>query len=168
MTNYILDGHDVSKLFDTSVTPISFSEDPRIHIPNKGSIIYSVWDKDEKFIYIGISGLQKSLEKRSPLSRMISHASGRRSGDQFCIYIHDFYVIPKLIEKGVYTPSIRVLDKLTKEFIQCNLSYRFVEFETDNSDEIVRSLENEIKSGALGLNPILNGTPTPSKLTTKT
>ena len=161
MTNYLLDGIDLSALFDSSISPISFSEDPRIHIPNKGSIIYSVWDKDEKFIYIGISGLQKSLEKRSPLSRMISHASGRRSGDQFCIYIHDFYVIPKLIEKGAYTPSIGVLDKLTKEFIQCNLSYRFVGFETDNSNEIVRSLENQIKSGAFGFSPSLNGTVPP-------
>jgi len=44
MTNYVLDGHDVSKLFDTSVTPISFSEDPRKLIPKNGSIIYSVWD----------------------------------------------------------------------------------------------------------------------------
>ena len=112
MTNYVIDGHDLSKLFDESSSPISFSEDPREHIPNKGSIIYSVWNKDKKFIYIGISGLQKSLEKRSPLSRMISHASGRRSGDQFCIYIHDFYVIPKLIEKGKYSPSIGFLDKL--------------------------------------------------------
>ena len=165
MTNYILDGHDLSALFSTSTRPLSFSEDPRQYIPNKGSIIYSVWDKEEKFIYIGISGLQKSLEKRSPLSRMISHASGRRSGDQFCIYIHDFYVIPKLIEKGEYTPSIGVLDKLTKDFIQSNLSYRFVGFETDNSDEIVRSLENQIKSGAFGFSPFLNGTPPPFKLT---
>ena len=64
MTNYILGGHDVSKLFDTSITPIMFSEDPRKHIPKNGSIIYSVWDVNEQFIYIGISGLQKSLEKR--------------------------------------------------------------------------------------------------------
>ena len=161
MTNYVLDGIDVSALFDSSISPISFSEDPRRHIPNKGSIIYSVWDKDEKFVYIGISGLQKSLEKRSPLSRMISHASGRRSGDQFCIYIHDFYVIPKLIEKGEYSPSIGVLDKLTKDFIQNNLSYRFVGFETDDSDEIVRRLENQIKSGAFGFSPLLNGTVPP-------
>ena len=97
MTNYVLDGHDLSALFDFSKSPIPFSEDPRRHIPNSGSIIYSVWDKDEKFIYIGISGLQKTLEKRSPLSRMISHASIRRSGDQFCIYIHDFYLVPELI-----------------------------------------------------------------------
>ena len=158
MTNYVLDGYDLSALFESSIRPISFSEDPRKHIPNKGSIIYSVWDKDEKFIYIGISGLQKSLEKRSPLSRMISHASGRRSGDQFCIYIHDFYVIPKLIAKGEYSLSVGVLDKLTKEFIQTNLSYRFAGFETDKSDEIVRSLENQIKSGAFGFSPLLNGT----------
>ena len=158
MTNYILDGHDLSALFESSISPISFSEDPRGYIPNKGSIIYSVWDKDEKFIYVGISGLQKSLEKRSPLSRMISHASGRRSGDQFCIYIHDFYVIPKLIEKSEYSPSIGVLDKLTKDFIQSNLSYRFVGFETDDSDEIVRKLENQIKFGAFGFSPSLNGT----------
>ena len=158
MTNYVLDGYDLSPLFDSSKSLISFSEDPRRHIPNKGSIIYSVWNKEEKFIYIGISGLQKSLEKRSPLSRMISHASGRRSGDQFCIYIHDFYVIPKLIEEGEYIPSIGVLDKLTKDFIHNNLNYRFIGFETDNSDEIVRSLENQIKSGVLGISPILNGT----------
>ena len=70
--------------------------------------------------------MQKSLEKRSPLSRMISHCSGLRSGDQFCVYIHDFYVIPKIIESGQYHASKGLLDKLTKEYIHKNLSYRFV------------------------------------------
>ena len=157
MTNYILDGHDVSKLFDTSIPPISFSDDPRKHIPKNGSIIYSVWDKEDKFIYIGISGLQKSLEKRSPLSRMVSHCSGMRSGDQFCVYIHDFYVIPKIIKSGQYQASRGLLDKLTKEYIHKNLSYRFKSFNSDNSDEIVRKLESKIKSGVLGMSPVLNG-----------
>ena len=161
MTNYILDGHDVSKLFDTSITPISFSDDPRKHIPKNGSIIYSVWDINEQFIYIGISGLQKSLEKRNPLSRMISHASGVRSGDQFCVYIHDFFVIPNLMKEKDYKPERGYLDKLTKTYIHANLSYRFIGFEGDDSDMIVRRLENQIKSGVLGLTPILNGTPTP-------
>ena len=160
-TNYILDGYDLSKLFDNSIKPISFAEDPRKYISNNGSIIYSVWDKEDKFIYIGISGLQKSLEKRSPLSRMVSHCSGMRSGDQFCVYIHDFYVIPKLIQKGEYTASIGFLDKLTKEYIHENLSYRFVSFNSDDSDIIVRQLESKIKTGVLGLSPILNGTPPP-------
>jgi hypothetical protein len=157
VTDYFVDGYDLSHLFDSSLGSIEFSEDPRGHIPDNGSIIYSVWDKQQKFIYIGISGLQKSLEKRSPLSRMVSHASGRRSGDQFCIYVHDFYVIPKLVEKGMYKPSVGSLDKLTKDFIHTNLSYRFVKFDSDDSDLIVRKLENQIKSGILGFSPILNG-----------
>ena len=160
-TNYILDGYDLSKLFDNSIKPISFAEDPRKQISNKGSIIYSVWNKEEDFIYIGISGLQKSLEKRNPLSRMISHASGVRSGDQFCVYIHDFFVIPNLIKEKDYKPERGSLDKLTKQYIHENLSYRFVSFNSDDSDTIVRRLENKIKSGALGLKPFLNGTPTP-------
>jgi len=168
MTNYILDGHDVSKLFDTSITPISFSDDPRKHIPKNGSIIYSIWDKNENFIYIGISGTQKYVEKREPLTRMITHASGRRSGDQFNVYVHDFYVVPKLVQSGAYQPTKGVLDKLTKEYIHQNLSYRFVGFDSDDSVTIVRGLEKKIQSGALGLKPILNGTPTPSKLTTNT
>ena len=34
-------------------------------------------------------------------------------------------------------------------------------FISNDSDTIVRKLENEIKSGVLGLKPFLNGTPTP-------
>ena len=156
-TNYILDGYDLSKLFDNSTKPISFAEDPRKYISNNGSIIYSVWDKEDKFIYIGISGLQKSLEKRSPLSRMVSHCSGMRSGDQFCVYIHDFFVIPNLLKEKDYKPERGSLDKLTKQYIHENLSYRFISFNSNNSDTIVRRLENKIKSGVLGLKPFLNG-----------
>lgn len=165
MTNYVLDGIDLSALFDTSNIPISFSEDPKSHIPNNGSIIYSVWNNGEKFIYIGISGLQKSLEKRNPLSRIAQHASGRRGGDQFCVYIHDFYIVPKLIEEGKYTPKKGLLDELTKDYIQTNLSYRFVAFNSKDSVGIVRNLEKKIKSGVLGLSPFLNGTPLPLKTT---
>ena len=157
MTSYFFDGHDLSSLFDNSVPPISFSEDPINHIPKTGSIIYSVWDKDDNFIYIGISGLQKQLDKRNPLKRMRAHASGRRSGDQFCVYIHDFYVISQLVELGSYTPSRGALDKLTKDYIHQNLSYRFVSFQSDDSDAIVRDLEKKIQSGAFGITPILNG-----------
>jgi|MEHZ01.5.fsa_nt_MEHZ011402210.1_2 hypothetical protein len=138
MTNYVLDGHDLSPLFDSSNALISFGDDPRKHVPNNGSIIYSVWDKDEHFLYIGISGLQKSLEKRSPLSRMISHSSGLRSGDQFCIYIHDFYVIPDIVKQGLYQPSKGALDKLTRDYIRTHLSYRFVGFESADNPEAIR------------------------------
>lgn len=161
MTNYVLDGHDLSLLFDNSINPISFAEDPRQYIPTSGSIIYSVWNKDEEFIYVGISGLQKSLDKRNPLSRMISHSSGMRSGDQFNVYIHDFYVVPELVKSGQYVPLKGFLDRLTKEYIHKNLSYRFISFQNNDSDLIVRSLENRIKSGAFGLLPKLNGMTSP-------
>ena len=143
---------------DLSQPSISFSENVRDHIPNKGSLIYTVWDKDENFLYVGIAGLQRDLAKRSPLSRMISHASGVRSGDQFCVYIHDFYVVPKLVETGVYEPSKGLLDKLTKAYIHENLFYRFQAIEGSDSDRKVRDMENEIKRGAYGFSaPFLNG-----------
>ena len=157
MPNYQIDGHNLSDLFDTHTPRISFSEDPRTYIPKTGSIIYSVWDHDEKFIYIGISGLQKALEKRDPLSRMVAHASGNRSGDQFCVYIHDFFVIPELIRTGIYNPSRGELDRLTKSYIHHNLYYRFVSFQSDDSDSVVRRLENKIKMGETGVMPLLNG-----------
>ena len=157
MANYLIDGHNLNDLFDTQTPRISFGEDPRTHIPKTGSIIYSVWDYAEKFIYIGISGLQKPLEKREPLSRMVAHASGNRSGDQFCIYIHDFFVIPELIRTGTYNPSRGELDKLTKSYIHDNLYYRFVSFQSDDSDAVVRRLENRIKMGEIGVMPLLNG-----------
>ena len=92
---------------------------------------------------------------------MISHTSGVRSGDQLCVYIHDFLVISNFLKEKDYKPERGSLDKLTKQCIHENLSYRFISFNSDDSDTIVRRLENEIKSGALGLKPILNGTPTP-------
>ena len=156
MLGYLLDGHNLSPLFDTSVKPVSFAEDPAKHVPNKGSIIYSVWDGKDNFLYIGISGLQRSLDKRSPLFRMVSHASGRRSGDQFCVYIHDFFVVPSLINEGTYTPKKGALDRLTRDYIRKNLSYRFLSFQTANSDKIVRDLEEKIRRGELGIKPMLN------------
>jgi hypothetical protein len=157
MTNYILDGHDLSDLFDTRKPSFSFKDDPRRIVPDKGSIIYSVWNKKEEFLYIGISGLQKSLEKRNPQSRMQSHSSGRRSGDQFCIYIHDIFVIPELIKTGEYQSERGWLDKVTQKYIHDNLFYRFVSFLSDDSDVIVRGFENKIKNGEMGLTPMING-----------
>ena len=157
MSNYMIDGHDLSKLFDEQYPTIKFSEDPKDHLPPKGSIIYTVFNKGGEFIYVGIAGIQKLPEKRSSISRMMSHRSGRRSGDQFCVYVHDVFVIPELVKKGTYAPSRGLLDRLTKEYIQQNLSYRFCSFQTDDSIGIVRTLETQIKNGCCGRKPYLNG-----------
>ena len=88
---------------------------------------------------------------------MQSHASGRRSGDQFCIYIHDIFVIPGLIKTGKYESGRGWLDKVTQKYIHDNLRYRFVSFLSDDSDVIVRRLENKIKKDDMGLTPKING-----------
>ena len=46
-----------------------------------------------------------------------------------------------------YTPRKGHLDELVRDFIQSRLSFRFVVFQTDDSDQIVRRLEREIQSG---------------------
>ena len=59
--NHIRIGN-VAKMYNVSIPTIWrwVKEDPKQHVPNKGSIIYSVWNKDEKFIYIVISGTKKT------------------------------------------------------------------------------------------------------------
>lgn len=152
-----LDGHNLSALFEGTDGLISFAENPRKYIPSKGSIIYTVWDSSGAFIYVGISGLQKLKARRNPQSRMVSHASGRRSGDQFCIYIHDFFVVPELIKSGEFIAKKGELDALTKRFIRNNLYYRFLAFESIDSDRIVRKLEKQLQAGACRAKPLLNG-----------
>jgi hypothetical protein len=91
--------------------------------------------------------------------RIIQHSQGRRSGDQFCIYIQDFFVIPQLIGKD-YTPKKGYLDQLTKEFIQSRLTYRYLVVQTEDSDVEVRRMERELQRDMHGHgNPRLNGVP---------
>jgi hypothetical protein len=144
---------DYSPLFDESVPLRPFSLSNIKDIPEYGSIIYTVFLDKREFIYVGIGGLSG---KKDPRSRIRQHTSGIRSGDQFCIYIQDFYVIPLLFSEP-YIPKKGHLDQLTKEFIQKRLSYRFMVFQDENSDKLVRQLEKDIQSsGYNGMKPKLN------------
>jgi hypothetical protein len=148
---------DYSQLFDPSVPLRTFSLSNIKDIPEFGSIIYTVFLDKTEFIYVGIGGLSGStVERRNPKSRIKQHTQGTRSGDQFCIYIQDFYVLPNLLNQS-YEPKKGYLDQLTKEFIQTRLSYRFLVIQTKDSDEVVRRLEKEIQSGKFnGIKPKLN------------
>ncbi len=52
-------------------------------------------------------------------TRIASHASGRLSGDQFCVYVANRYVVPKLtpIELSQFASGELNLDALTKRYI---------------------------------------------------
>ena len=71
---YRLFDTDLHQLFDSSVSPISFSENCKEYIPEYGSIIYTVWDKNRKFIYVGIGGLGRSPDSRRCIPSESAHS----------------------------------------------------------------------------------------------
>jgi hypothetical protein len=63
-------------------------------IPGGGAGVYTIWDEAGGLVYAGIAG--RNPAGKGLASRLRSHASGRRSSDQFCIYVADHYVLPEL------------------------------------------------------------------------
>ena len=61
-------------------------------IPGSGAGVYTIWDDEGGPVYAGIAG--RNPAGKGLASRPRSHASGRRSGDQFCVYVADHYVHP--------------------------------------------------------------------------
>ena len=114
-------------------------------------ILYSIFLNNE-FIYIGRCGVTNFQR-----FRLNSHRSGRRSGDQFCIYIQDFYVLPSLIKtlkenKEEYVFEKGRLDREVGNFIRENLRLKYLSVQKDD----VVDLENRIREGKYGRAPKLN------------
>lgn len=110
--------------------PVSwFADWPDPFIPTAGYAVYTVWDRADRFIYAGMSGRTTVAAARSkgPFGRLNSHASGRRSGDQFCIYVCDRLVLPMLHNRlaDVASGELR-LDAETKAFIRRELGFRLL------------------------------------------
>jgi hypothetical protein len=61
-------------------------------------------------------------------TRLKSHASGRRSGDQFCVYVADRLVLPTLSQEDItaIASGRHQMDAFVRQYIHENLSYRFV------------------------------------------
>jgi hypothetical protein len=88
--------------------------------------------------------------------RLASHASGRRSGDQFCVYVADRLELPDLTNNEIQQlgSGETNLDLLVREFILRNLGYRRVEVPDGRS---AFQVEKRILSGALAAGqPLLN------------
>ena len=82
-----------------------FKEWPNDAIPTVAAGLYAIWEGQD-FIYIGMSGrgmssteIEAPDEPKKPkglFNRLKSHWDGRRSGDQFCVYVCDRLVVPVL------------------------------------------------------------------------
>ena len=61
-------------------------------------------------------------------SRLNQHASGRRSGDQFCVYVSDRLVMKNLTDEqlGGIGEGTYSLDHQIRDFIRTELSYSYL------------------------------------------
>lgn len=142
-----------------------FANWPNPQLPSVAAGVYTIWE-GERFIYVGMAGRgltadeidspDEPVRPRGLKSRLDSHASGRRSGDQFCVYICDRFVVPGLnaAEQAQIGEGTLSLDKLTRQFIHDRLCYRFQR--TTNGAEAFAA-ERDIQRGALPPGkPLLN------------
>ena len=143
-----------------------FSDWPPASLPNASAGVYSIWEEG-RLVYVGMSGrgatAEQVMERKFAdrewglKSRLKSHRAGRRSGDQFCVYVGDWLVLPTLTSSEIEAISARALsfDHLIRNFIQSKLGFRFVETE---SGAAALELERLGRAGALGQLPLLNPT----------
>src|SRR5262245_31071647 len=135
-----------------------FSDWPNPDIPAVAVGVYAVWDQ-QALIYCGMSGRQfeQAVAAASPrcglVTRLASHASGRLSGDQFCVYVANRLVIPSIRpeDQSRFASGVLTLDKLTRAYIHERLEYQFAF--VDSSEEAYR-LENRCRAGSIfGMKP---------------
>jgi hypothetical protein len=101
-------------------------------------------------VYVGIAG--RNPAGTGLASRLRSHASGRRSGDQFCVYVADHYVLPELTREQIEAirDSALSLDALVREKIDGAFSFRIVGV-ADYAAAL--AVEAAVKAGALQAGP---------------
>jgi len=154
---------------------LRFSEWPDPAIPKIAAGVYTIWNATS-LVYVGMAGGAITPERvsKNPTGlrrRLKQHVDGRRSGDQFCVYVCDRYVVPQLsLEQLAKIGSGELsLDTMTKAYIHDQLAYRYVI--TPGARE-ARTLESYVRQGALNdqkphLNPALvkTGRPTIQTMT---
>ena len=91
---------------------------------------YCIWDADGTFLYTGIAGRQPGATSLGLAGRLRAHASGRRSGDQFCVYVADRCVLPELSRDQLAAIGAGTLsfDALIRERVH-SMTFRFAETE---------------------------------------
>lgn len=142
-----------------------FCDWPHVSVPRIAACVYTIWE-ETSLIYVGMAGRGLSAQDiaapdeprkvKGLWSRLNSHASGRRTGDQSCVYVCDRFIITRLLpdqQAGIGAGNLS-LDALNRQYIHDHFSYRYVETE-DGSTAL--ALEREIQVGGLGAGkPFLN------------
>ena len=120
---------------------IAFQDWPNSAIPRVAAGVYAIWHNDQ-LIYCGMSGREvekhqfsNSKKKYGLVTRLASHASGRLSGDQFCVYVANRLVIPDLkqVDLEAFRSGKQTLDTLTKQYIHQHFDYQYYLLESSQS-----------------------------------
>lgn len=140
---------------------VPFSSWSSALVPPVAAGAYAIW-KEQSLIYCGMSGrgLDPALPTGKPkyglVTRLNSHASGRLSGDQFCVYVANRLVIPSLDPEQLplFATGELSLDSLTKAYIHEHLEFQFAVTDTGAD---AYALEIDCRSGKVfGARPLLN------------
>lgn len=139
-----------------------FCDWPNIDIPLITAGVYVIWE-NKQLVYCGMSGREiekykysNSKKKYGLINRLNSHASGRLSGDQFCVYVANRIVVPSLDPHMLeqFRDGTMNLDQLTKQYVRDRLEYQYALVE---SSEEAFAAENLCRDGTVfGLRPYLN------------
>ena len=121
--------------------------------------------RDGALLYAGMAGRGLTQERAAHtlalggkptglVTRLASHASGRRSGDQFCVYVCDRFVVPDLTADDLaeLRHGARLLDGRTRAFVRDRLAYRFA-LTPDGSS--AHAVEAAVRRGAWAAGPPL-------------
>ena len=138
-----------------------FADWPNSNVPDSSAGVYVVWEGD-LLIYAGMSGrgydpeIASTKKQYGLVTRLRSHASGRLSGDQFCVYVANRLVIPSLTQSdlGRFANSELTLDKLTKRYIHDRFEYQFAACESGT--EAMLHEKALLRGEILGVKPLLN------------
>jgi hypothetical protein len=144
----------------------AFRDWPNADVPQAAAGAYTVW-RGTRLIYVGLSGWglieDQVAAQRETAARgkglfacLNSHASSRRSGDPFCVYVADRLVLPTLGAEQIASIGAGRLsfDELVRRYIHEHLAYRFVEVADGATARLV---ETEVRRGALHAGkPLLN------------
>ena len=112
--------------------------------------VYTIWNGGV-FLYVGMAWAHRDDSNPKAVGvfgRLSSHASGRRSGGQFCIYICDRFVVPELNadDTAALRRGERLLDARTKAFVHDHLTYRVV---VTSSGAEAREVEAQVRRDGL-------------------
>lgn len=126
-----------------------FKDWPSAAVPKEPGI-YTVWNEESEFLYVGIAG------NGGLRGRLGSHANGRRGGDQFNVYVADRLVLQLLKAEQIAQISAGKLlfDNMIRDYTRANLSFRFSPCPKSDAE----SIESQLKAGRWpnGKRPFLN------------